>query len=315
MSRVATIARRAVNVIKDEGALSFAKRCGLSLEERIHRQLRKHRRIVSQKRRQQPWPEGSPLVTIIIPCYNYGAFIRETIDSVLAQTFQRWEIRIVNDGSTDELTKQVLSELNVPRTSVFHQANQGLAQTRNNGAQMALGKYICFLDADDQIEPTYLEKTLRLLESDESLGSCYSWVQCFGDSTAIWKTEDLDPFFLKKRNTASSHCVIRKESWEKVKATNGAGFLSKYNGYFEDWVFWIDMLQAGYRGVVIKEPLIRYRIHKNSLGATHKPNFAEMLRTLQEDRKEFFFDPSTARRLDGYLNERIFMENSLINLC
>jgi glycosyltransferase involved in cell wall biosynthesis len=108
---------------------------------------------------------------------------------------------------------------------------------------MAAGKYICYLDADDFIEPTYLEKTLTVLESDESLGSCYSWVQCFGDSDSVWETQDLDPFFLRQYTLASSHSVIRKEAWKRVKEQNGSGFLTKYNGYFEDWVFWIDMVQ------------------------------------------------------------------------
>ena len=241
-------------------------------------------------------------------------YIREAIESVLAQTFQRFEILVINDGSTDELTKQVLHELSYEKTKVVHQSNQGLAQTRNNGAEMALGKYICYLDADDLIEPTYLEKTLRILESDESVGSCYSWVRCFGDHESIWKTDDLDPFFLKKRCTSSSHSVIRTDAWEKVKERNGSGFLSKYNGYFEDWVFWIDMVLCGYRGVVIREPLIRYRIHKDSLGATHKPGYERMLKVLHEERREFFRERGTLKRLDKYLNRRILMENCLINL-
>jgi O-antigen biosynthesis protein len=312
MSTVAMLAQRAIGIIKD--VVSFVKRVRSSLQEQSHRELRKYRRIVYQTRQQQAWPGGCPLVSVIIPCYNYGAFVREAIKSVLAQTFQRLEILVIDDGSTEEFTKEVLRDLQFEKTTVIHQANQGLAQTRNTGATMASGKYICFIDADDVIEPTYLEKALPVLESDESVGSCYSWVQCFGDCTSIWKTEDLDPFFLKVRNTSSSHSVIRKEAWEKVRDANGAGFLSKYDGYFEDWVFWIDMLQCGYRGVVIKEPLIRYRIHKNSLGARHKPGFRTMLHALHQDRKAFFEDRSMGKILEKYLNRRILVENNLINI-
>ena len=179
---------------------------------------------------------------------------------------------------------------------------------------MAVGKYICYLDADDVLEPTYLEKTLSLLESDESLGSCYSWVQCFGDANSVWETADLDPFFLRQYTTASSHGVIRKVAWETVKERNGHGFLTKYDGYFEDWAFWIDMVQCGYRGHAIREPLIRYRVHTGSLGATHKPGFAKMLKALHEDRREFFHDRSFRRKLARGLNQRIYIENSRINL-
>jgi glycosyltransferase involved in cell wall biosynthesis len=263
---------------------------------------------------QQPWPSDKPLVSVVIPCYNYGRFIHETLDSIFAQTFQRLEVIVMDDGSTDELTKRVLENINTERTRVIRQVNQGLAETRNNGARLASGKYVCFLDADDAIEPTYLEKTLSTLESDESLGACYSWVQCFGDDDSIWRTADLDPFFLKDYTTASSHSVIRKKAWEDVRLLNGAGFLKKYDGYFEDWVFWIDLLHCGYRGKVIKEPLIRYRVHKTSLSATHKPGFDEMLRTLHEDKRDFFFDKSHRRQLEKRLNRRLYIRNSRANI-
>jgi glycosyltransferase involved in cell wall biosynthesis len=314
MHRFLTSVKAGLERVKNDSLIALLVRLKNSFEERAYRLLKKTKKIVYQKKQQQAWPRERPLVSVIIPCYNYGIYIREAIESVLAQTFRRFEILIVNDGSTDELTKQVLSDLSYKKTKVIHQTNQGLAQTRNNGAAIARGKYICFLDADDLIESTYLDKTLHILESDESVGSCYSWVRCFGESDSIWKTEDLDPFFLKKRNTSSSHGVIRREAWERVKERNGSGFVSEYNGYFEDWVFWIEMVQCGYRGVVIREPLIRYRVHNKSLGATHKPGFDRMLQALHEDKKEFFQDRSISKELEEYLNRRIVIENSLINL-
>jgi glycosyltransferase involved in cell wall biosynthesis len=284
------------------------------LEAQAHNLGKKRQKIVCQTKNQEEWPVGKPLVTVVIPCYNYGLFIISAIESVLAQTFQRFEILVIDDGSTDELTKQILDELCFEKTKVIHQNNQGLAQTRNNGAAMAAGKYICFVDADDWIEPSYLEKTLCILESDESLGSCYSWVQCFGDHSSVWETDDLDPFFLRRRDTAPSHSVIRKEAWEEVKRQNGSGFLTKYNGYCEDWVFWIDMIDCGYRGQVIKEPLIRYRVHKNSLSAVHKPGYEKMLQILYEDRGLFFYDRSYRKQLEKKLNRRIYIVNNRINL-
>jgi glycosyltransferase involved in cell wall biosynthesis len=284
------------------------------LERQLHKLYKKMQKIAREKKQQKEWPVEKPLVSVIIPCYNYGKFINGAIESVLAQTFQRFEIIVINDGSTDELTKDVLRNLCYEKTVTIHQENQGLSQARNNGAAMAAGKYICYLDADDFIKPTYLEKTLSVIESDESLGSCYSWVQCFGDVDSVWETEDLDPFFLRQYTTASSHSVIRKEAWERVKEQNGSGFLSKYDGYFEDWVFWIDMVQCGYRGQVIKEPLIRYRVHKGSLGATHKAGFDDMLKILHKDRKDFFYDRSYARELMKKLSKRIYITNNRVNL-
>jgi len=306
--------RSRCKLLKSDGIAAVPNRLGMCVQARLHMLRRKCQRVRCETKLQGPWPADRPLISVIIPCFNYGAYLKGAIESVLGQTFQRLEIIVINDGSTDVMTKEILRDLQYPKTRVAHQRNVGLAQTRNIGAELAAGKYLCYLDADDFIEPTYLEKTLAILENDESLGSCYSWVRCFGDCDSIWETRDLEPFWLKKGTTASSHSVIRKAAWERVKELNGSGFLSKYNGYFEDWVFWIDMVQCGYRGQVLKEPLIRYRVHKNSLGAMHKPGFDEMVKVLHEDRKRFFHDRRYVRELEKKLNRRIYIENNCINL-
>jgi O-antigen biosynthesis protein len=287
---------------------------------RSHKLSRLFDRPVCESTVQDPWPRTQPLISVIVPCYNYGHFIQEALDSVFRQTLQRFEIIVIDDGSTDRLTKEILSAISLTGVRVVTQTNQGLAETRNNGAMMAAGKYICFLDADDRIAPTYLEKTVATLESDASLGSCYSWVQCFGDRTSVWRTVDSSPFQLCQYTTASSHAVIRKQAWEDVKKSNGAGFLTKYNAYFEDWVFWIDMVECGYRGVVVEEPLILYRVHDASLGAPSrltddgKRRFEQMLKVLHKDRAAFFHDRAHRRRLERRLNRRVCVTNNRINL-
>ncbi|MDF0673219.1 MAG: glycosyltransferase family A protein [Nitrospira sp.] len=306
--------REAIDIIRKDGCSAFFERLEMFVDYRMHKISKAMQQIQCRYKQQEEWPTEKPLISVIIPCYNYGIFIKGAIESVLAQTFQRFEILVINDGSTDDLTTDILQNLRYEKTTIIHQANQGLAQTRNNGAALAAGKYICYLDPDDFFDSTYLEKTLPLLETDESLGSCYSWVRCFGDFESIWETDDLDPFLLRQRCIAPSQSVIRTEAWRKVKERNGSGFLSRYNGYFEDWVFWIDMVQCGYRGQVIREPLIRYRVHKTSLGATHKPGRKKMLPVLHDDRREFFFDRSYQKQLEQVLNKRIYIENNRINL-
>ncbi|MGH8490352.1 MAG: glycosyltransferase family 2 protein [Gammaproteobacteria bacterium] len=295
-------------------AVTVLRRLGMFFKRQVHELSKKLQRIRCERKHQQQWPPDKPLVTIIIPCYNYGMFVKEAVESVLAQSFQRFEIIVIDDGSTDGLTISTLQNMKYDKMRVVHQANQGLAETRNNGAKLAAGKYICYLDADDSIEPTYLEKTVSTLEMDESLGSCYSWVKCFGEFDSVWKTQDLDPYYLWQYTTAPSHSVIRKEAWEKVREQNGSGFITKYNGYFEDWVFWIDMVQCGYRGKVIPEPFIHYRVHKDSLGATHKTGWGEMLKVLHADRWKFFHSRTYRRNLSKMMSKRIYIENNRINL-
>ena len=297
-------------------AAAFLRRLGLFLERQWHRvsraRLARERRC--ELKWQQPWPADKPLLTVVIPCFNYGRFVEGAIRSVLSQTFQRFEIIVIDDGSTDAFTVGLLENLRCEKTRVLRQPNQGLADTRNNGARMAAGKYICYLDADDVLEPQYFEKTLAALEADEALGCCFSWVRCFGKTDSVWQTQDLDPFFLRQYTTAPSHSVIRKDVWEKLLAFNGAGFVSKYNGYFEDWVFWIDMVQCGYGGRAIPEPLIRYRVHDESLGARHRSGFDLMLRALKADRVRFFEDSSYRKQLARCMNHEIRIVNRLLNL-
>src|SRR5262245_40475840 len=99
----------------------------------------------------------TPKVTVVIPCFNLGGFIDEAVDSVLAQTFDDYEIIIVNDGSTDAATNAKLAHYDRPRTVVYTTENQRLPRARNFGIEKGRGQYVCCLDADDLFAPTYLE--------------------------------------------------------------------------------------------------------------------------------------------------------------
>jgi hypothetical protein len=90
---------------------------------------------------------------------------------------------------------------------------------------------------------------------------------------------------------------------------NGAGFLGKYNGYFEDWVFCIDMVICGHRGKAIREPLIMYRVHKESSGSRHKSGFQNMLEILRLDRKDFFSNPTYRKQLQSRMKKIIVVDS------
>ncbi len=90
-----------------------------------------------------------PKVSVIIPCYNHGKYIDEAVDSILNQTFKDFEIIIVNDGSTDELTNNKLKQYDKPKTFVINKENEGLSVARNTAIKRAVGEYILTLDADD----------------------------------------------------------------------------------------------------------------------------------------------------------------------
>lgn len=106
------------------------------------------------------------LVSIIMPTYNCGRFIRESIDSVLAQTYEYWELLIIDDCSTDE-TERIVGAYSDPRIRYMrNERNMGAALTRNHGLREAQGKYIAFLDSDDLWLPTKLERQIAFMKKN-----------------------------------------------------------------------------------------------------------------------------------------------------
>ena len=115
----------------------------------------------------------TPLVTVIMPTYNYGRYVADAIQSIQAQTFGDFEIVVVDDGSTDD-TPAVLARLAEPRLRVIRQERAGTASSRNRGLEAARGEFITWLDADDLWKPTFLERHLAVLEAEPEVGYSFS---------------------------------------------------------------------------------------------------------------------------------------------
>ena len=117
------------------------------------------------------------LVSIITPLYNGERFVRQTIESVLQQTYQHWEMIIVNDGSRDNSPAIVENYVKQDsRITLYHQANQGSASARNNAISRAKGRYIAFLDSDDLWDATFLEEQLRFMSETKAAIVCASCI-------------------------------------------------------------------------------------------------------------------------------------------
>jgi len=114
-----------------------------------------------------------PKVSIIIPTYNYAHFITEAIQSVLSQTFQDFEVIVVDDGSTDN-TREVLAQFG-NKIRYIYQENRGLSAARNTGILNSSGQYLCFLDSDDSLLPEKLELQVKLLDSKVDVDLVYTW--------------------------------------------------------------------------------------------------------------------------------------------
>src|SRR4030081_1250241 len=126
----------------------------------------------------------NPPVSVVIPCYNHGRYIREAIESVEQCDSRLYEIIIVNDGSTDPQTQGVMVQLEREGYHVISQENQGLAVSRNNGINAARGCYILPLDADNKIHPSYLAIGIQILDTRPEVGVVYGRPELFGDTAA-----------------------------------------------------------------------------------------------------------------------------------
>jgi len=201
-----------------------------------------------------------PAISVVITCYNYGQYVEEAVASCLNSTFQDFEIIIVNDGSTDAYTLELLEQWKMPKTRVIHQHNQGLPAARNRGIREARGKYVFPLDADDKIHPTLLEKGYWIMETRPSLGFVTTWLKHFGDEDWIWRPPSFHFYQLLQDNIVVGNSLIRKSAWESVGGYNE----SMTQGY-EDWDFWIKLSAADWRGYQIQEPLFLYRKHGDTM--------------------------------------------------
>ena len=201
-----------------------------------------------------------PKVSVIIPCYNQGAYVDDAVESVLNQTFQDFEIIIVNDGSTDEQTNQLLANYDRPKVKVMRTDNQGLASARNNGIEAAEGAYILPLDADDKIGKEYLAKAVKVLDEDADTGIVYCLAETFGARKGRWNIPD---YSLKKMllvNLIFCTALFRKEDWEKAGRYNPNMLYG-----WEDWDFWLSIIELGRRVHRLPEVLFYYHVKDGSM--------------------------------------------------
>jgi glycosyltransferase involved in cell wall biosynthesis len=138
-----------------------------------------------------------PAVSVIIPTYNSASFLRETIESVLGQTYSDFEVIVVDDGSTDE-TERVMRSFGA-RVSYVKQENRGVSAARNHGIKLARARYVAFLDSDDLWVPQKLAEQIPLLDEDPEIGLVYS------DWAVVSKRGATEPSFHTSRPAASGH--------------------------------------------------------------------------------------------------------------
>ena len=201
---------------------------------------------------------ATPAIAVVIPCYELGRTLEEAVDSVLAQTRAAAEIVVVDDGSEDVLTRQVLARLRRPRTRVVRVPHGGVAVARNQGVALTQAPYVVLLDADDVLADRYLERLGARLDAEPSLGFVSCAVQAFEGGRYVWKPPSITPVGTLTRGSVHVSSMFRRGLWDAV-----GGFDPELPAY-EDLDFWLHALRLGFRGEVLDEPLLFYRVRAGS---------------------------------------------------
>ena len=200
-------------------------------------------------------------VSIIVPCYCQAEYLPETLDSVMAQSYENWECVIVNDGSpdnTEDVAQAYCQRDN--RFKYVYQSNQGLAVARNTGVAHSNGTFILPLDSDDWIDATYVEKAVKCFEREPGLKLVYCKAALFGAETGLWDLPEYHYHKLLWKNCIFCTAMYRKVDYEKTR-----GYNPNMRYGFEDWDFWLSLLSETDRVCCLDEPLFHYRVKESSM--------------------------------------------------
>ena len=225
------------------------------------------------------------LLSVVIPYYNLGRTLPETIDSIKETEYKNYEIIIVNDGSSDKESLDVLNRYTSDeKIRIINIKNKGLANARNVGAEAARGEFIAFIDADDKIDKTFYSKAINILHQYKNVSYVYSWVQYFEGSTAVWPTFNVHIPYLLCANMLADFVVIRKNDFlnfgkNRIKMEYG----------MEDYDGWVNLAEHGYLGVSIPEKLNLYRVRKDSMSRQFNKKMRIYLYQISRDGHEKLF--------------------------
>lgn len=251
------------------------------------------------------------LVSVIIPAYNASKYIQKTIDSVLAQTYEKLEVIIVDDGSKDDTVEIIRSNLNRSRKlKFFKQSNRGVAAARNLAIDNSSGEFIAPCDADDLWHRGKIEKQVHLMrESKQNVGFIYSWImrideydQVVGFGTKFnIRGFVVKPLLYTNFIGGGSTPLIRKACFDKV-GKYSLEFIKNNCQGAEDWHLYLKIAGC-YAFDLVPFYLVKYRLSNNSMSK----NIREMIKSMElanefAKRKYINKFPEVFRKKEGFLS-------------
>jgi glycosyltransferase involved in cell wall biosynthesis len=236
-----------------------------------------------------------PLFSIVIPCYNQGAFLHEALASVVAQTLSPHEVIVIDDGSTDPYTIETIDHLCQAPIHLVRQANRGLAGARNSGIREATGDWILPLDADDQLTPDALACFARAIAGEPEIDLWYPDVQHFGLREDLWTPGEFCHWRMLTWNLMVCSTAIHHRVFDA-----GLHFNERMRDGYEDWEFFIHATcERGFRAKALKAPVFRYRKWGHTMITDASERHAELWEQIRRERPIY----RAEARLQAYKRE------------
>lgn len=202
----------------------------------------------------------TPKVTVFMPVYNREKYLKETIESILNQTFQDFEFLIIDDGSTDKSVDIIKSYIDSRIKLVINETNLKIPKTRNKGLELAIGEYIALMDSDDISVSNRLQKQVEFMDKHPEIGACGSWIKLFESDSMVIKypknTEEIKANMLFNNSIANPSTIIRKSFINKYNLSYNINYICS-----EDYDFWTRCLKY-FPIENLQEILLLYRVHK-----------------------------------------------------
>jgi glycosyltransferase involved in cell wall biosynthesis len=207
-------------------------------------------------------PTGEGKVSIVIPCYNHGAMLREALASIeQVRNTNLFEVIVVDDGSSEVETKKILDELEHEGHCVVAQPNRGPGAARNTAIRLAKGEFILPLDSDNRLRDIYLSEGVSLLRRNPGVGVVYADAEFFGERSGRWQIPDFNLLSLIRMNFIDACALYRKSVWEKVGGYDEQTICMGV----EDWDFWLRLAFNGGTFVHLPEIGFDYRVRSDSM--------------------------------------------------
>ena len=260
----------------------------------------------------------NPTVSVIIPVYNVGPFLRRCVKSVLGQTYKNLQIILVDDGSTDDSGKQCDSfKDNDSRIIVVHKKNGGLSSARNAGIKESTGEYICFVDSDDYIEKEFVERLLSASIANETkISQCnVALVSNNGDYLGVWKNKYAEPIIDGRSlidDTFKSDNVQNIVVWNRLYKSDLLSSKSFEEGRIHEDEFFTYKILFGNNVSIVNEELYMYVQNPNGImhGGKHLNAYKDVIDAYNE--KITFFSKKDMELCDKSINAMLCIMPSLI---